>query len=115
MLSLITEYPAFFTATNLDWKALLKPDKYKDIIISSLRFLVNAKRVKIFAFVIMRNHIHLIWQMMPDHGPDAVQRDFLKYTAQRIRKTCSVSIQTCCSTLKLTQRTGNTNFGRETH
>ncbi|AHF15307.1 transposase [Niabella soli] len=86
MLSLITEYPAFFTATNLEWKALLKPDKYKDIIINSLRFLVTAKRVKIFAFVIMRNHIHLIWQMMPDHSPDAVQRDFLKYTAQRIKK-----------------------------
>ena len=34
----ITEYPQFFTATNLEWKKLLKPDKYKDIVISSLRF-----------------------------------------------------------------------------
>ena len=86
MTSFITEYPQFFTATNLQWKKLLKPDKYKDIIISSLRFLVNNKRVKIFAFVIMENHIHLIWQMMPDNDPEAVQRDFLKYTAQRIKK-----------------------------
>ena len=82
----ITEYPQYFTATNLDWQKLLKPDKYKDIIISSLRFLVNNKRVKVFAFVIMDNHIHLIWQMMPDNDPEAVQRDFLKYTAQRIKK-----------------------------
>ena len=84
MACIITEYPQFFTATNLEWKKLLKPDKYKDIIISSLRFLVKNKRVKIFAFVIMENHIHLIWQMMPDNDPEAVQRDFLKYTAQRI-------------------------------
>ncbi len=86
MASIITEYPQFFTATNFEWKRLLKPDKYKDIVISSLRFLVNDMRVKVFAFVIMENHIHLIWQMMPDNDPEAVQRDFLKYTAQRIKK-----------------------------
>jgi putative transposase len=33
----------------------------------------------------MNNHIHLIWQMLGDHKPDAVQRDFLKYTAQQIK------------------------------
>ena len=86
MVSIITEYPQFFTATNLEWKRLLKPDKYKDIIIGSMRFLVKYKRVKIFSFVIMENHIHLIWQILPDNDPEAVQRDFLKYTAQRIKK-----------------------------
>ena len=86
MAPFITEYPQFFTATNLEWKKLLTPDKYKDIIISSLRFLVNDKRANIFAFAIMENHIHLIWQMMPDNDPGAVQRDFLKYIAQRIQK-----------------------------
>ena len=86
MASIITEYPQFFTATNLEWKKLLKPDKYKDIVISSMRFLVKNKRARIFSFIIMENHIHLIWQMLPGHTPDAVQRDFLKYTAQRIQK-----------------------------
>jgi REP element-mobilizing transposase RayT len=60
MAPFITEYPQFFTATNLEWKKLLKPDRYKDIVISSLRFLVTDKRAKIFAFVIMENHIRLI-------------------------------------------------------
>ncbi len=86
MAPIITEYPQFFTATNLKWKNLLQPDKYKDIVISSIRFLVNDNRAKIFAFVIMENHIHLIWQMRPDNDPKAVQRDFLKYIAQRIQK-----------------------------
>ena len=27
-------YPDYFTATILEWKHLLKPDKYKDIILS---------------------------------------------------------------------------------
>ena len=86
MQPFITEYPQFFTATNLEWKRLLKPGKYKDIIIGSMRFLVKDKRAKIFAFVIMENHVHLIWQMLPSTDPEAVQRDFLKYTAQRIKK-----------------------------
>jgi REP element-mobilizing transposase RayT len=33
----------------------------------------------------MNNHVHLVWQMPGDHKPDAVQRDFLKYTAQQIK------------------------------
>ena len=47
---MITESPQFFTATILEWKRLLKPDKFKDIIISSLEFLVKNKRVQVNAF-----------------------------------------------------------------
>ena len=85
MPAFITEYPQFFTATNLEWKKLLKPDEYKDIIIDSFRFLVADRRIKLYAFVIMPNHIHLIWQMQPLIHPSHVQRDFLKYTAQKIK------------------------------
>ena len=47
----ITEYPQYFTATILEWQKLLKPEKYKELIISSLRFLVKNNRVKIFALL----------------------------------------------------------------
>ncbi len=56
-------YPDYFTATILEWKHLLKQDKYKDIIISSLEFLVKNGRIKVYGFTIMSNHIHLIWQV----------------------------------------------------
>ena len=54
------ECPQFFTATNLWWKPLLKDDAHKEIVISSLRFLVEKKRISMHAFVLMPNHIHLI-------------------------------------------------------
>jgi putative transposase len=41
-------------------KYLLADDAFKDIIISSLQFLVNDGRVIIYGFVIMPNHIHLV-------------------------------------------------------
>ena len=77
--------PQFFTATILEWKYLLKPDKYKDVIIESLQFLVKHKKITLYAFVIMTNHIHLIWQTLPGKTPTQIQHSFLKYTAQQIK------------------------------
>ena len=78
-------YLQFFTVTNLLWKKLLQPDKYKQIIIDSLKFSVENKRVKVYGFVIMPNHIHLIWRIDESHKLEDVKRDFLKYTAQMIK------------------------------
>jgi len=80
------EHPEFVTVTCLAWKALLADDKHKDVITDSLTFLTNQKRILIYAFVIMSNHFHLIWQMTGDHNREDVQRDFLKYTGQQILK-----------------------------
>ena len=60
--------------------------RFKDIIISSLSFLVKNHRVAVYAFVVMNNHIHLIWQMLGDAQREAVQRDFLRFTGQQILK-----------------------------
>ena len=83
-------YVQFFTATILEWKHLLKPDKYKDIITGSLAYLVKQQRVKVYAFVIMSNHIHLMWQVQAGNTLADVQRDFLKYTAQQIKSDLSI-------------------------
>ncbi|MFN0048729.1 MAG: transposase [Cytophagales bacterium] len=75
----------FFTATIHEWKHLLKPDKYKIVIADSLKFLVDNKRVKVYAFAIMSNHLHIIWQMVGSTKREDVQRDFLKFTSQNIK------------------------------
>jgi putative transposase len=78
-------YADFITVTCLEWKHVLQEDRFKDIIIDSLSFLSRSKRSKrvtVYAFVIMSNHFHLIWQMLGDHKRDDAQRDFLKYTSQ---------------------------------
>jgi REP element-mobilizing transposase RayT len=78
-------HPQFFTATILEWKHLLKDDKYKEVILDSLRFLVNEQRAIVNSFVIMRNHIHLIWQAVNGFTPEQNQHSLLKYTAQQIK------------------------------
>ena len=85
MPEFITEYPQFFTASIKGFYKLLQQDKYKDVIINSLKFLVEKKRIKLYAFCIMPDHIHLIWQMQPLTLQKDVQRDFMKFTAQKIK------------------------------
>jgi REP element-mobilizing transposase RayT len=93
MAAIITEYAHFFTATNLEWKKLLLPDRRKDVMIESMRFIVADKCVIIYGFVLMPNHIHIIWQMLAGKKRDEVQRDFLKHTAQEIKKELLTNYQ----------------------
>jgi REP element-mobilizing transposase RayT len=86
-------YPQFFTATILEWKQLLVLDSMKQIIISSLQYLVNEGRVKIYGFVLMPNHIHLIWQIQDGHEKAKVQQSFLKYTAQQMKFALAQNIK----------------------
>ena len=79
-------YPDFITVTCLEWKPILAQEHSKQIITNSLLFLSKEKRVTVYAFVILDNHFHLIWQMRGVHNRENVQRDFLKYTAQHLLK-----------------------------
>ncbi|MFT3946258.1 MAG: transposase [Agriterribacter sp.] len=76
----------FWTATINSWMKLLLNDQYKDIIISSFRYLSNAGKIDVFAFVIMPNHIHVIWRINAMNGKETAQGSFLKYTAHEFRK-----------------------------
>jgi REP element-mobilizing transposase RayT len=76
----------FWTATINQWQKLLWEDRYKDVIIVSLEYLSNAGKIDVFAFVIMPNHIHLIWRTNELNGKETAQGSFLKYTAHEFRK-----------------------------
>jgi REP element-mobilizing transposase RayT len=78
-------YPQFFTATILEWKNLLVDDSYKDIIIDSLLFLKKEKAIEVNGFVIMPNHIHLLWQVQESFKRENVQMRFLKFTSQKMK------------------------------
>ena len=76
----------FWTATINHWQKLLWEDNYKNVIISSLEYLSNAGKIDVFAFIIMPNHIHLIWRIKDLNGKETAQGSFLKYTAHEFRK-----------------------------
>lgn len=78
-------HPTFFTATILNWQNLLEENSYKDIIIKSLQFLKNEGSIVVYGYVIMPNHIHLLWQIQDGFKYDRVQMRFMKFTAQQMK------------------------------
>ena len=80
------EWPQFFTATIQEWKHLLKEDKYKNIIVDSLKFLVTEGNVTINGFVIMPNHLHIVWQAKGNNDLQKIQNSFIKYTSKEFKK-----------------------------
>ena len=81
---LFTHHAQFVTITCLNWLHLLQNDHHKQIIIEALQNRVVKKQVTIYAFVIMPNHMHIIWQLHDDIIREDFQRDLLKFTARSI-------------------------------
>ncbi len=71
----------FWTSSIKDWKKLLKPDKYKILIIDNLSILIAKGLITVFAFVIMPNHIHLVWRHNKLNGKEKPHASFNKATA----------------------------------
>jgi putative transposase len=60
----------YWTSTIYQWKHLLKRDKYKQVIVDSLLNLHQRKKVKVYGFVVMPNHLHLLWEMLEMNGEE---------------------------------------------
>ena len=80
-----TYHPEFLTATILNWQHLLV-EEFKQIIIDAMRWLVQEKRCKIYGFVIMPNHIHLLWKIEDGFERIDVQGALLSFTAHEFKR-----------------------------
>ena len=76
----------FWTATINKWQKLLADDRYKNVIINSLAYLSKKSMIDVFSFVIMPNHIHLIWRINEHNNKETTQGSFLKFTAHEFKK-----------------------------
>ena len=73
----------FYTASILDWVPLLLSEKFKNIILDSLIYLVKKDKIRVYGFVIMPNHIHLIWENIAVNGKEKPYASFMKFTGHQ--------------------------------
>ena len=59
---------------------------YYKIIINTLKYLLSEYKAKLFAYVIMPSHIHLVLYVPEGESIIDLMRDFKKYTSIEIRK-----------------------------
>ena len=75
------DFAYFITCTMVKWIPLFTRKPYFDILLDSLQFCRQHKALKLHAYVILDNHLHLVVT-----GPNLADiiRDFKSYTAKSI-------------------------------
>ena len=54
------EYPHFVTMTIAEWLPIFLSQPYLDVVVKSLRFCQEQKSLRLHAYVIMPDHLHLV-------------------------------------------------------
>ncbi|MCP4461149.1 MAG: transposase [Cytophagales bacterium] len=75
----------FWTATIHKWDKMLLPAAFKETITDSLTHLSELKTIDVFGFVIMPNHLHMIWRMNDMNGKETPRASLLKDTAHQFK------------------------------
>lgn len=78
------EHLYFITTKAVGYAHLFQRDIMKRLLIDSLDHLRTQKRMKLFCFVVMSNHVHGIAQFVAADPLADVIRDFKKHTADRL-------------------------------
>ena len=73
----------FLTFQVVGWAVISTRKIYRDIIIDSLSYCRREKGLLIYAYVIMSNHMHVIFQSKTNRLSDSV-RDFKRHTSKKI-------------------------------
>ncbi|RYD56629.1 MAG: transposase [Sphingobacteriales bacterium] len=78
--------PHFVTFSTVQWIDALSRPLYKDIIVDALKYSISNKGLKLHAWVIMNNHVHLIISSDTTDLAD-IMRDIKKFTSVQLIKT----------------------------
>lgn len=74
----------FITPTIVGWLDVFTRKLYKDVIVESLQYCIEHKGLKVYSYVIMTNHIHLVCQASQGYELSSIIRDFKKFTTKKI-------------------------------
>ena len=79
----IPDHLYFITASTVGWRPLFSETEYAEIVLDSLTWLRQEKRMALYAFVLMPTHLHAI--ILPLDRPIAeLLQNFGSFTAHKI-------------------------------
>jgi putative transposase len=78
----------FITTTAANRAHFFASDVNKQIILDSIKYMQLQGWFRLYGFVIMPNHIHLLVRFLDPFKLSGVMRDFKKYTAKQIIRNC---------------------------
>ena len=84
----------FLTTAALNHLHLFERDSTKRLLLDTLDWLRLTGRLKLYGFVIMPNHLHLLAQFSADDPLPAVVRDYKKHCADRLLRQLRLEANT---------------------
>lgn len=82
----LTKQLYFTTSTVIDWVDIFTRASYRHIVIESLDYCQRQKGLKIYAWVLMSNHLHMVVSPEGEQTVGDILRDFKKFTNKKILK-----------------------------
>jgi putative transposase len=74
----------FVTATVVDWVDMFTRNDYKNILLDSIRHCQLHQGLRVHAWVLMPNHLHMIYSVADGKDPALVLKNIKSFTALKI-------------------------------
>jgi REP element-mobilizing transposase RayT len=78
--------PYFVSFAVVEWLDVFTRTQYKNILIESLKYCQKEKGMEIYAWVIMTNHVHLVFRSKEGIPPGQILGSFKQFTSKAIVK-----------------------------
>ena len=78
----------FVSFSVVDWIDVFTRNEYREVVVDSIKYCIENKGLRVHAWVIMSNHVHLLLSAQEHSGNSlsAIMRDMKKYTAMQLIK-----------------------------
>jgi putative transposase len=76
----------FYTASIYQFFPLLQSDALKEVVIQSWQYLTQKQMIRIYGYVIMPNHVHVLWAIPNLEGKESPAAQFAKYTGHMFKR-----------------------------
>src|SRR5262245_60215543 len=87
------ELPHFITFSVINWIDVFSREAYKQILVESLQYCIDNKGLRLHAWVIMSNHVHLVASAKQGHQLVTAIRDLKKFTSRNIIDAINSNVQ----------------------
>jgi len=82
----------FVSFATVNWIDVFTRLEYKDILVENLKYCIENKGLKLYAWVIMTNHLHLLMSSETGNCAD-ILRDYKRVTSKALIKAIAENIQ----------------------
>ena len=74
----------FISFATVGWVDVFTRREYKDIVVENLRFCQENKGLRLFEWVLMSNHVHMVAAAQQGSSLSDIVRDLKKFTSGRL-------------------------------